>query len=119
MNASPEQTIALWKKNFIQKHAMTYAEDHLEIAATNRVALQVELSGVELYPVFQLRPDRTPYPVMKEILRIADVYSVEDWTVAFWFDTPNKHDSFNRTPLEFVEDSAKLLAAFTADVTTA
>jgi len=104
--------VAQMKQEFIQAWPMIYDDDDLLIAATNRVALVLEVSGVELYPAFQLDENRKPYPVIKELLKRADVKQIEDWSIALWFVTPSTQDIFKRKPLDFIQNSDQVLKAF-------
>jgi hypothetical protein len=100
------------KQDFIQTWPMIYDDEDLLIAATNRVALVLEFSGVELYPAFQLNENRKTYPAIKELLKRADVKQIEDWSLAFWLTTPSAHDIFKRKPLDFIQNTEQVLKAF-------
>jgi hypothetical protein len=104
------------KKQFIQDYPMVYDDTKLEYAAAEKKALDVDISGVVLYPSFQLTTDGDVFPAVPRILKIADENRIQNWSVALWFALPCQEDTFKRAPLELIDDEDKVVGLFNRTV---
>jgi hypothetical protein len=109
---NPYQRLGEIQREFVQKWPMIYDSEQLEAAAMRREVFGVQLSGVTLYPAFQLDEDGEPLPVIAELLKLADERSIADWSVALWFVAPHGKKPTSRKPVDMLKDKDRLLQVF-------
>jgi len=114
----PNIRLGEMKKQFIQDYPMVYDSTELEYAAAEKKALDVDISGVVLYPSFQLGEDNEVLPAVPRILKLAEENHIQNWSVALWFVIPCQEDIFKRTPVEVINEENKVVELFQKTVTS-